>query len=222
MALFGSRKNDNTNNNNNTAARVKQKTSEPTGNSTIITRGTHIEGTFTGNDAITIDGKIVGDIKIKNNVIVSTHGIVIGNIQAPKVICSGQVEGNITCDHLEVLKSSILKSAIKADGVIVHGKIEGQIEAENVNIELDGLVTDKIQAKNVNISGTFDGSIACDLLSTKGTAIVKGGIYVKNISNQGGRIEGSIGQYRDVIGVEPEVTPKEEDKAESQDTTKSD
>ncbi len=197
MALFGSKKDEKSKKD--SSARQKQKLSEATGNSTIITRDTHIEGTITGNDAINIDGKIVGDVKIKNNVIVSKNGTVIGNIHSPKVICSGKIIGNIMCDHLEVLKSALVKSAINADGVIVYGKIEGQIEAENVNIELDGLVTDKIQAKNVNISGTFDGTIACDLLSTKGTAIVKGGIYVKNISNQGGRIEGSIGQYKDVI-----------------------
>ena len=221
MALFGSKKDEKSKKD--SSARQKQKLSEATGNSTIITRDTHIEGTITGNDAINIDGRIVGDVKIKNNVIVSTNGTVIGNIQAPKVICSGKVVGNIVCDHLEVLKSSLVKSAIKADGVIVYGKIEGQIEAENVNIELDGLVTDKIQAKNVNISGTFDGSIACNLLSTKGTAVVKGGIYVKNISNQGGRIEGSIGQYKDVIMPEKPQTMEKIDKTTmKEDSTKTD
>ncbi len=195
MAIFGSKKKDVVLKNGASA----QKESKANNASTIVTNGIRIEGNITGLDTITIDGIVVGNIVIKNSVIVSKNGRVIGNMQAPRIISSGVIEGNIRCDHLEVLRAATLKSAIKAQSVIVYGKIQGQIQSNNVDIEIDGFVTDKIQAKNVNMSGTFEGEIACDLLSTKDTAVIKGGIFVKNISNQGGKIEGSIGQYKEVI-----------------------
>jgi len=193
MALFGWGKKDSEHKS------ESKGTNLTAGSTTIVTKGIKVEGNFSGHDIITIDGTVVGNVTSTNNIIISKNGSVMGDIKAPKVVSSGKVQGHIICDHLEVLKSSTVTSAIKAKTVVVYGRVEGQIESENVSIEVNGLVKNKIQALNVNIGGIFEGEVASHLLVIKSTGVAKGGIFVKNISNDGGRIEGAIGQFKEII-----------------------
>ncbi|MCH9812689.1 MAG: hypothetical protein K0U47_01965, partial [Epsilonproteobacteria bacterium] len=60
------------------------------------------------------------------------------------------------------------------------------------------------------------------LLSTKQTGYVKGSMYVNNISNEGGKVEGSIGQYKELIETnetaqKPTPVPKPQDNKQESD-----
>jgi len=166
---------------------------------TIITKGTTIVGEIVGNDTIHIDGDIEGNIKVDNIVVIGKSGVVNGNIEAQKVISSGTINGSIKCDELEIMESSIVKESISAKKVQVQGKLEGDAVCDELLIEPKGITEGRVQAKSIIVAGSLIGDIACDLLSTKQTGYVKGSMYVSNISNEGGKVEGSIGQYKELF-----------------------
>jgi len=166
---------------------------------TIITKGTTIVGEIVGNDTIHIDGDIEGSIKVDNIVVIGKSGVVNGNIEAQKVISSGTINGSIKCDELEIMESSIVKESISARKVQVRGKLEGDAVCDELLIEPKGITEGRVQAKSIIVAGSLIGDIACDLLSTKQTGYVKGSMYVSNISNEGGKVEGSIGQYKELF-----------------------
>ena len=166
---------------------------------TIITKGTTIVGEIVGNDTIHIDGDIEGSIKVDNIVVIGKSGVVNGNIEAQKVISSGTINGSIKCDELEIMESSIVKESISAKKVQIQGKLEGDTVCDELLIEPKGITEGRVQAKSIIVAGSLIGDIACDLLSTKQTGYVKGSMYVSNISNEGGKVEGSIGQYKELF-----------------------
>jgi cytoskeletal protein CcmA (bactofilin family) len=169
---------------------------------TIITKGTTITGEIIGNDTIHIDGDIEGSIKVDNIVVIGKSGIVNGDIEAQKIISSGTINGSIKCDELEVMEPSIVKKSINARKVQVRGKLEGDVICDGLLIEPKGFAEGRVQAKSIIVAGSLVGDIACDLLSTKQTGYVKGSMYVSNISNEGGKVEGSIGQYKELFSDE--------------------
>lgn len=181
---------------------------------TIITQGTTIAGTIVGNDTIHIDGDIEGSIKVDNVVVIGKSGIVNGDIQAQKVISSGTINGSIKCDALEVMEPSTVKHRVDARKVEVKGKIEGDIFCDGLIIEPRGFVEGKAQAKSIIVAGSIVGDVACDLLSTKESGYVKGSMFVSNISNEGGKVEGSIGQYKELLASEKKSPIIEESPSE--------
>lgn len=166
---------------------------------TIITKGTTIVGEIVGNDTIHIDGDIEGSIKVDNIVVIGKSGVVNGDIEAQKIISSGIINGTIKCDELEIMEPSIVKESVNARKVQVRGKLEGDVVCDGLIIEPKGIADGRFQAKSIIVSGSLMGDIACDLLSTKQTGYVKGSMYVSNISNEGGKVEGSIGQYKELF-----------------------
>jgi cytoskeletal protein CcmA (bactofilin family) len=188
---------------------------------TIITNGTKIIGNITGQDTIHIDGEVDGSILVDNIVVIGKSGIVNGDIEANEIISSGIINGNVKCDSLEVLETSTIKERIEARKVQVKGKIQGDVICDGLIIEENGFVEDRVQAKSVIVSGSLVGEVACDLLSTKQTGYVKGSMYVSNISNEGGKVEGSIGQYKELLTKdEPTTASKKSSTQENEDDFK--
>lgn len=185
----------------------KEKTETPSvketiNTATIITKGTTIVGNIVGHDSVHIDGDIEGGIKVNNIVVIGKSGIVNGNIEAQKIISSGQINGQVKCDDLEVMETSVVQKRVDARKVHVRGKIQGDVVCDGLIIEPKGFVENRVQAKSVIVSGSLVGEVACDLLSTKQTGYVKGSMYVSNISNEGGKVEGAIGQYKELLAKE--------------------
>jgi cytoskeletal protein CcmA (bactofilin family) len=190
MGLFGGKKNDVVNSDNISSA-------------TIITQGSVVRGDLESKDTLHVDGEVDGNISVNNIVVVGKSGVVNGNIKAQKVICSGKIDGFIECESIEVLQNAEVSYKLVSNIVIIDGKYEGEITAKNVLVDTYGSVENKIQAKEIVVKGVFVGDLACELLTTKPSGKIKGNMFVKNIKNEGGLVEGSIGQYKDIFA--PEV-----------------
>ena len=67
---------------------------EPTAN--FISRDVEIEGTVTFGKALTVHGKIVGDVRASGTLTVGETGSIQGNISAVAVSVHGTVKGNVT------------------------------------------------------------------------------------------------------------------------------
>ncbi len=188
----------------------------PVSTATIITNGTKIKGDIQSNDTVHIEGELFGNIKVDNTLVIGKTGLVKGDIQAQKIISSGKIDGTIKCNDLEVMKSSYVGKNIEAKKILTYGTIDGEIICEALVIEAGGLVKNKTQSKYIVVNGTIEGEIACSTLTVKQTGLVKGNMCVNNISNDGGRIEGSISTFKEIIStIKP--TEKQVQESDTQD-----
>jgi len=190
MAIFGSK---------------EGKTSSSVSSATIITKGSKIEGNLSGSDSVHVDGSVEGDIVVNNIVVIGKSGNVSGNIKAQKVICSGVVDGFIECEDIEIMQGSLVGYKIVSKVIIINSEFKGEIVCQKILIDESGIVSNKIQAREVIIKGEFSGDVSCETLTTKPTGRIKGNMFVNNILNEGGKVEGAIGQYKDLFAKEPEL-----------------
>ncbi len=90
--------------------RAPKQARSPAG-SAIIGPSIRIEGTLTGNEDLTIDGKIQGRIKLSGHALtIGPNGKIEAGLRAKSVIVEGEVKGDITADD---------KIQITADGSVV-------------------------------------------------------------------------------------------------------
>ncbi len=74
---------------------------------TFISTQTHIKGNITTKGTLRIDGKIEGDIKNAEGIIIGENGAIKGNINAQTVVIGGKVTGNITASSgIEMLATA--------------------------------------------------------------------------------------------------------------------
>ncbi len=172
---------------------------------TIITKGTVSLGDFIGDDSIHVDGKVEGDIKVNSVVVIGCDGVVNGNIKAQQVICSGEINGDIISDSVEVLATGKLNGHIKVNKALIKGSLSGSVICSGLFIAQDALTQANIQAKNVVAGGTFIGTIACQVLKVADTGYIKGKMFANRIINEGGHVEGFIGKLSDLYIGNPQL-----------------
>ncbi len=165
----------------------------------FLTRESKFEGNLITDDSIEINGEFIGNIESEKEVIINEFGSVSGTIKADRVVTDGKISGKVICNTFKGDKKSFSKEYIKASSVTIMGDFDGTIETEELFVQEDGFVKSKIQAENIEISGKVDGDIACQTLSTTMHAKVKGRLFVNKLLNNGGSIDGSIGEYKDIL-----------------------
>ncbi len=172
---------------------------------TIITKGTISLGDFIGDDSIHVDGKVEGDIKVNNVVIIGRDGVVNGNIKAQQVLCSGEINGDIISDSIEVLETGRVNGHIKVNKALIKGSFKGSAICSGLFIAKKALMEANIQAKNVVAGGTFIGTIACQVFKVADTGYIKGKMFANRIINEGGHVEGFIGKLSDFYIGNPQL-----------------
>lgn len=104
-----------------------------------IGKSVSIKGELTGDEDLTIEGRVEGQIKLRDhNLVIGPHGAIQGEINAKNLTVNGMVVGSISADELVEIKAS--------------GSVVGDIESSRISIA-DG--------------GYFKGSV--DLRRSAGT-----------------------------------------------------
>jgi len=104
-----------------------------------IGKSVSIKGELTGDGDLTIEGRVEGQVKLRDhNVVIGPHGEIKGEISAKNLTVNGRVVGNISAGQLVEIKAS--------------GSVVGDIESSRISIA-DG--------------GHFKGSV--DLQRSAGT-----------------------------------------------------
>lgn len=86
----------------------------------MISQGTEIKGTLRTKNDIRISGKIDGEVQAEGKVILTSGGIVTGNITAAEVDIAGRVEGEIyAIKRLILRQSAIVKGDITTKVLLV-------------------------------------------------------------------------------------------------------
>lgn len=98
---------------------------------TIIGPSVKVDGTFTGEGDLIIEGILVGKLTTKKNLKVGSSAVVEANIKANNAFISGKVKGNITVSgKLEVSGTGVIDGDIKAHIVSIESgaTIKGNID----------------------------------------------------------------------------------------------
>lgn len=100
-----------------------------------IGQSIHIKGELTGNEDLTIEGKVEGKVFLKDhNLTVGANGKLVAEVQAKTVMVLGEVTGNITADDkVEVAATGTMRGDIQAPRVVLAdgAKFKGSIDMDN-------------------------------------------------------------------------------------------
>ena len=98
---------------------------------TIIGPSVSVEGNFSGNGNIIVEGEVKGSLKTKGYVRASENSNIVANIQAGNAEIAGQVQGNIKVkENLDVKEGAIITGDIDtgmisvAFGAAINGNIK--------------------------------------------------------------------------------------------------
>ncbi len=120
---------------------------------TIIGPSVKVDGTFSGEGDLIIEGILVGKLTTKRNLKVGSSAVVEANIKANNAFISGKVKGNIMVKgKLEVTGSGVIDGDIKAQivsiesGAMIKGNIDmpiSEISAKKIANDPEDVVESK-------------------------------------------------------------------------------
>jgi cytoskeletal protein CcmA (bactofilin family) len=100
-----------------------------------IGQSIHIKGELTGNEDLTIEGKVEGKVFLKDhNLTVGANGKLVAETTAKTVMVLGEVTGNITADDkVEVAATGTMRGDIHAPRVVLAdgAKFKGAIDMDS-------------------------------------------------------------------------------------------
>ena len=101
----------------------------------IIGKGIVIKGNLTGGGDLVIEGRVEGQIALKNHLTIESTGNVQADIQADELTINGEASGNIDASSKVAISSSAkVAGDIKAprvvieDGAVFNGSIEMEVK----------------------------------------------------------------------------------------------
>ena len=63
--------------------------------STLIGKGSVMNGDFAAPGSVRIDGKITGNVNVEGTLVIGTSGVIRGNVKCGGIVVGGDIEGNI-------------------------------------------------------------------------------------------------------------------------------
>jgi cytoskeletal protein CcmA (bactofilin family) len=120
---------------------AKESFSSSASGTTIIGPSILISGNLTGDEDLTVRGRVEGELTLTKTLIVENSGVVKANVAVKNAIVSGVVVGNINAtESVELTKDGRMVGDIRAprvilvDGASFRGRIDmGEVEPGRVN-----------------------------------------------------------------------------------------
>ena len=98
----------------------KRAAEELSNSSTLVGKGTVIEGNIETTGTIRIEGQVTGNVTSKSKVVLGPHSSVLGDILALNADIEGEVKGNLEIGELLTLKStSVTEGDIQTSKLVV-------------------------------------------------------------------------------------------------------
>ena len=97
---------------------------------TVIGAGVKVEGNFTGEGNVIVEGQLQGTLKTKLNVNIGREAIVKANVEANDVYLAGQLHGNVKAmGKLVLTNSAILTGNVEVNSLTVEegAKLNGKL-----------------------------------------------------------------------------------------------
>jgi cytoskeletal protein CcmA (bactofilin family) len=96
----------------------------------VIAAGLSIEGKILGTGHVRIAGSFKGDVQVEGNLSIDTGAKHQGEVRAATVTVSGELTGNISARHVDVMPSGVIVGDVKADTITVASgsRMRGHVE----------------------------------------------------------------------------------------------
>lgn len=157
------------------------------GQSSVISEDTIIEGNISGSSSIQVNGRIKGNLTTTKDVI--SKGIIEGDIKATNISLSRcSIKGNINASGiLNVDSESIVVGNVEAGSVEISGRIKGDIKADEMAVLKNAaLVLGNLTAKSVSLEAGAGLKGRLDILSVP---VQEKDFKLKGFSDTDGRIQ---------------------------------
>ena len=175
----------------------------PTHNVSVIKENFNIKAEIDGKGSLIIGGHFEGNVKVDDTIFVEKSARFNGTVHAKNVKISGDFEGEIHSNMVEITKSGRLNGSINANKTHLGGFVNGTIKSiDSIEISSTGIIdTKECKSKQIKIEGQVEGRVvASELLEVTSGGSVKGDIITKGIrTEQGGSIIGNIQTYDESI-----------------------
>lgn len=100
------------------------------GGDTIIAEGVKVEGDFTSNGNVSIEGHVTGNVAAGGDIYIGESAVIDADVTARNAVVAGRVKGNVRIDDkIELTQSSYLEGDLEtyvlsiAPGAQVNGRI---------------------------------------------------------------------------------------------------
>jgi cytoskeletal protein CcmA (bactofilin family) len=112
--------------------------SSSSGDSTVIGESIVINGKLTGDEDLTVRGRLEGELSLTKTLIVEASGVVKANVEVKNAVVSGAVVGNVdAAESVELTKEGRMVGDIRSprvilvDGASLRGRIDmGEVKGE--------------------------------------------------------------------------------------------
>ena len=118
---------------------------------TLIGKGSVLEGKLSVSSNLRVDGKIIGDIKTADSLVIGKQGEIEGEITAKNAVIGGKVLGKIIASGKVVLEANaIFKGDMKAARLVIDdgAVFDGQCTMKNSETAKADEKKDKHQTKS--------------------------------------------------------------------------
>ena len=103
---------------------------DPTG---VIAKGIEIKGTLSGAGDLVVEGRVEGEIDLKNMLTIEESGEVRADVEVESILVHGRMSGNIEAsDKVQVSSTALVVGDIKAPRVVLEdgARFKGSIEMD--------------------------------------------------------------------------------------------
>lgn len=115
---------------------------------TFIGPSVKLEGTFTGEGDMVVEGMLVGTIATKGDIRVGTNALIEADITATNATIAGKVKGNVT-----------VHAALK---LLATAHVGGDIKAASLSVESGAVINGKLQMTKEKVAKEFVRSEVAD------------------------------------------------------------
>lgn len=104
----------------NTSFEETSQSDMPTSTTTLIAKGVRVEGDFSSDGNVTIEGEVKGKLSTEGRLVVGKDAIIEGTVKAASASVAGSITGPLTVDEgLDLLATSVIKGDISAKTLLV-------------------------------------------------------------------------------------------------------
>src|SRR5947209_19113850 len=99
----------------------------------IIGRGITIRGNLTGQEPLTVEGRIEGTIAVKDHVTGEQSGVLVADVDSQNMTVHGEVNGNIKADDMVAINATAkVLGNVRAPRVVIEegARFKGGIEMD--------------------------------------------------------------------------------------------
>jgi cytoskeletal protein CcmA (bactofilin family) len=102
---------------------------------TIISQDCIIEGKIQAEGSVRIDGEVIGDVHVKQGIVLGTSGKITGNVTTSELVSFGTLLGDVKAEVIEIKASGSIQGDVYTTQMSMEfgAKHNGRVSMDNAN-----------------------------------------------------------------------------------------